>query len=99
MKRDYIGNLSRLDDVRASPPLISMPSRSGRRSKGWSHWSYETINANSLSSVMKKRLEDGEEIPECVKLFIQSRVSVTNPKGGEEMSKEVMVKRENNYRH
>ncbi len=80
VKRDHIGQLTRVDDVRASVNDIDV-FKQWEKDQGLASLVQETVNKNSLSSVVKKMLENGDEIPACVSLFIQSRVKVTKPKG------------------
>ena len=80
IKRDNLGLLVRCDDVRASIKDMD-------EFKEWAAENdllgivTETVNANTLSSTMKTLLQEGVDIPECISLFIQSRVNVTKPKG------------------
>ena len=80
IKREHLGLLVRNDDVRASIKNMG-------EFKAWARENelggiiQETVNANTLSSTMKTLLQDGEDIPDCISLFIQSRVNVTQPKG------------------
>jgi hypothetical protein len=80
IKREHLGQLVRTDDIRASIKDMA----------AFKQWAMEeqleglvqeTVNANTLSSTMKVLLQEGKEIPECISLFIQSRVNVTKPKG------------------
>ena len=80
IKREHLGLLVRNDDVRASIKNMD-------EFKAWARENelggiiQETVNANTLSSTMKTLLQEGTDIPDCISLFIQSRVNVTQPKG------------------
>jgi hypothetical protein len=80
IKREHIGLLVRNDDVRAR-------IKDMKAFKEWAEQNdlgaivTETVNANTLSSTMKTLLQEGVDIPDCISLFIQSRVNVTKPKG------------------
>ena len=80
VKREHIGQLTRVDSVWANVTDIDV-FKQCEKDEGLASLVQETVNTNSLSSVVRKMLEDGDEIPECVSLFIQSRVNVTKPKG------------------
>jgi hypothetical protein len=80
IKRDHLGLLVRNDDIRAR--IINMDEfKAWAAEKQLEGLVQETVNANTLSSTMKVLLQEGEDIPECISLFIQSRVTVTKPKG------------------
>ena len=80
IKRDHLGLLARTDDVRAR--ITDMKAfKEWAQTKQLEGLVQETVNANTLSSTMKVLLQEGEDIPECISLFIQSRVNVTQPKG------------------
>ena len=80
IKREHLGLLVRNDDVRAR--ITDMTEfKAWAAEHDLSGVIQETVNANTLSSTMKVLLQEGSEIPECISLFIQSRVNVTQPKG------------------
>jgi len=80
VKREHIGLLARHDDIRAR--INNMGAfKKWAAENGLGVLVQETVNANTLSSTMKALLQDGEDIPECISLFTQSRVNVTKPKG------------------
>lgn len=80
IKRDHLGLLVRHDDVRARVTDMRQFSRWAKKND--LHGIIQaTVNANTLSSTVKTLLQEGVEIPDCISLFIQSRVNVTKPKG------------------
>ena len=80
IKREGLGLLFRCDDVRAD--IVNMDEfKEWAEGEGLSDLVQETVNSNTLSSTVKTLLQDGEDIPECISLFTQSRVNVTQPKG------------------
>ena len=80
IKREHLGLLVRNDDVRAR--ITDMRAFSRWAKKNDLHGIIQaTVNANTLSSTVKTLLQEGVDIPDCISLFIQSRVNVTQPKG------------------
>tara|TARA_R110000772_G_scaffold267971_3_gene393583 strand:+ start:20367 stop:20846 length:480 start_codon:yes stop_codon:yes gene_type:complete len=80
IKREHLGLLVRNDDVRAR--IIDMDEfKAWAKENQLADLVQETVNSNTLSSTVKTLLGEGTEIPECISLFIQSRVNVTQPKG------------------
>jgi len=80
VKREHIGLLARVDDIRARVKDMKA-FKAWAADQGLEEIIQETVNANTLSSTVKALLQDGEDIPECISLFTQSRVNVTKPKG------------------
>jgi hypothetical protein len=80
IKREHLGQLFRSDDVRAriSDMVAFKEWAAAEQLEGLVQ---ETVNANTLSSTMKVLIQEGKEIPECISLFIQSRVNVKTEGG------------------